>query len=91
MWTRCAAALLVLTASAAAAPSMQNDCRGSGSIGTALMGGDGTITLNIRQPQPGAPLDGVVAVKRGDPLYARVLSHVGGLSPGDKKPVPPWC
>jgi hypothetical protein len=90
MLLRGAALLLLLTVSAAAQP-MQNDCRGPGSIGTALMGGDGTITLNIRQPQPGAPLAGVVAVKRGDPNYARVLSHVGGLSPGDKKPVPPWC
>lgn len=71
--------------------ALQQDCRGSGSIGTALMSADGTITLNIRSPQPGSPIDGVLAVRKGDPNYARILSHVGGLQPGGKKPVPPWC
>jgi hypothetical protein len=55
-----------------------------------MMNQDGTITLNIRSA-PGAPLDGVVASKPGDPNYARILSHVGGLMRGEKKPVPPWC
>jgi hypothetical protein len=33
----------------------------------------------------------VLASKPGDANYARILSHVGGMSPGEKKPVPPWC
>jgi hypothetical protein len=81
---------LLLIAMPASAMTLQQDCRRPGSIGTALMGADGTITLNIRSA-PGAPLDGVAAFKPGDPNYARVLSHVGGLTPGQKKPVPPWC
>lgn len=81
--------LVLLLATPAAA--LERDCRGSGSIGTALMSADGTITLNIRSPQPGSPIDGVLALHRRDPNYARVLSHLGGLQPGDKKPVPPWC
>jgi hypothetical protein len=85
------AATPVLTTSGLAAPALQQDCRAPGSIGTALMGADGTITVNIREPQPGSPLDGVVAVRRGDPNYARILSHVGGMTPGEKKSVPPWC
>ncbi len=84
------AAALLAAGSALAIP-LQNDCRGPGSIGTALMSADGTITVNIRSPQPGSPLAGVVAVKRGDPQYARILSHLGGMAPGEKKPVPPWC
>jgi hypothetical protein len=81
---------LLLITVPASAMTLQQDCRRPGSIGTALMNEDGTITLNIRSA-PGAPLEGVVASKPGDPNYARILSHVGGLTPGEKKPVPPWC
>ena len=83
--------LLLLTAPVVAAPALQQDCRGPGSIGTALMSPDGTITVNIRAPQPGSPLDGVVAVRPGDANYARIKSHLGGMSPGEKKPVAPFC
>jgi hypothetical protein len=82
-------AFLLMTTPAAAV-TLQQDCRGPGSIGTALMGADGTITLNIRSG-PGAPLAGVLASRPGDVNYARILSHVGGMTPGEKKPVPPWC
>jgi hypothetical protein len=81
---------LLLAGMPASAMTLQQDCRGPGSIGTALMNADGTITLNIRNV-PGGPLDGVLAAKPGDPNYARILSHVGGMSPGEKKSVPPWC
>ncbi len=82
-------ALLLLTMPTAALP-MQSDCRGPGSIGTAIMSADGTITLNIRSA-PGAPLDGVLASRPGDANYQRILSHVGGMAPGQKKTVPPFC
>jgi hypothetical protein len=78
--------LLLLTVSASA-EVMQSDCRGPGSIGTALMSADGTITLTISTPGQ----QGAAAYHRGDPQYARILSHVGGLHPGQKKPVPPFC
>ena len=82
--------ILLLTTLPVSAVTLQQDCRRPGSIGTALMGADGTITLNIRSA-PDAPLQGVVASKPGDPNYTRILSHVGGLTPGEKKSVPPWC
>jgi hypothetical protein len=82
--------VLLLATVPASAMTLQQDCRRPGSIGTAMMNEDGTITLNIRSA-PGAPLDGVVASKPGDPNYARILSHVGGMTPGEKKPVPPFC
>ncbi|HEX4027881.1 MAG TPA: hypothetical protein VHX18_09690 [Rhizomicrobium sp.] len=78
--------LLLLTASASAQVT-QLDCRGPGSIGTALMSADGTITLNFTGPI----MRGVLAYHRGDPRYARILSHIGGIQPGQKKPVPPFC
>jgi hypothetical protein len=81
---------MLLFAAPSSAVTLQQDCRGPGSIGTALMNPDGTITLNIRTI-PGGPLEGVVASRPGDPNYARILSHVGGMQPGEKKPVPPWC
>ena len=85
-----ALALLLLLAVPASAANLQQDCRGPGSVGTALMGADGTITLNIRSGM-GGPIEGVFASKPGDANYARILSHVGGMQPGEKKPVPPWC
>ena len=82
--------VLLLTTIPASAASLQQDCRRPGSIGTAIMGADRTITLNLRSG-PGAPLNGVVAARPDDPDYARILSHVGGLKPGETKSVPPWC
>jgi hypothetical protein len=79
--------LLLLTLPATAGP-LQSDCRGSGpAIGTALMSADGTITLNFTGPI----MRGALAYRRGDPQYQRILSHIGGIQPGQKKPVPPFC
>ena len=80
------AGVLLLTASASA-QVLQSDCRGPGSIGTALMSADGTITLTLSTPGQ----QGAAAYHPGDPQYTRILSHVGGLRPGQKKPVPPFC
>lgn len=55
------------------------------------MGPDGTITLNIHSLPPGPIADGVLAYKKGDPNYARIYSHLGGIRPGEHKPVPPFC
>ena len=79
--------LLLLLALPGSVVALEQDCRGPGSIGTALMAADGTITLNFTGPI----MRGVVAYHRGDPQYTRMLSHVGGLQPGQKKPIPPFC
>ncbi len=84
---RYALAALALLVSPASALVLQSDCRGPGSIGTALMSADGTITLTISTPSQ----QGAAAYHRGDPQYARILSHVGGLKPGERKPLPPFC
>jgi len=82
-----AVALLLLLGAPASAQTLQQDCRGTGSIGTAVMSADGTITLTFNGPV----MRGVLAYHRGNPQYARIMSHIGGIQPGQKKPVPPWC
>lgn len=82
---------LLLAAAPVFAAGLQSDCRGPGSIGVATMSADGTITLQLRAPAPGPITETVTAYHRGDPQYARVLSHLGGMHPGEHKPVPPWC
>ncbi len=71
-----------------AAAQIQSDCRGAGSIGMAVMAPDGTITLSLHS-QDGAM--GAFAYHKNDPQYARILSHIGGIRPGEHKPVPPFC
>ena len=80
--------LLLLLVSPAAAAQLQSGCRGAGSIGAATMSADGTITLVIHAPATTA--ESVLAYRRGDAQYARILSHIGGIRPGEHKPVPPW-
>jgi hypothetical protein len=52
------------------------------------MSPDGTITLNLHSPD-GA--EGLLVYKKGDPQYARIYSHLGGIRPGEHKPVPAFC
>jgi len=82
------ALLLMLLASAPAFAQMQSDCRRAGTVGTAVMGADGTITLNLRSADGS---EGLLVYKKGDPQYARILSHLGGMRPGEHKPVPAFC
>ena len=82
---------LLLAAMPASAAQLQSDCRGSGTIGMAVMGEDGTITLTIHSLPPGPIAEGVIAYKKGDPNYARIYSHLGGIQPGEHKPVPAFC
>jgi hypothetical protein len=52
---------------------------------------DGTIVLQLRATDDsGAIGDGLITYLPGDPRYAEVLKHLGGLKPGESKPVPPW-
>jgi hypothetical protein len=81
-------AMAMLAGSPAGAVPLQQDCRGQGIIGTAVMSPDGTITLNLRSPD-GA--EGLLVYKKGDPQYARIYSHLGGIKPGEHKPVPAFC
>ena len=71
-----------------AVAQLQSDCRGSGTIGMAVMSADGTITLTLRSPDG---RQGALAYPKNDPNYARILSHIGGMHPGEHKQVPAFC
>lgn len=60
------------------------------SIGSAHMSADGTITLRLRGVGPGIVGDATVTYAPNHKEYTAVLEHVGGLTPGEIKPVPPW-
>ena len=60
------------------------------SIGVATMRGDGTIVLYLRAEGPSAIGDAMIEYAPSDARYQRVLDHLGGLRPGEQKPVPPF-
>jgi hypothetical protein len=71
--------------------SMTEASDGAASIGVATMQPDGTILLQLRAEGPGGlEGDALLTYPPADPDYANVLQHLGGLAPGQSKPVPPW-
>jgi hypothetical protein len=60
------------------------------SIGVASMAGDGVITLRLRAEDHGMVGEGLLTYRPGDAQYEEVVRHLGGLKPGQVKPVPPW-
>ncbi len=60
-------------------------------IGQATMAADGTVTLRLRAvSDEGAIGEAQFTYSPSDSDYASILEHVGGLEPGESKPVPPW-
>lgn len=59
-------------------------------IGTAQMKPDGTIILDLRAEGPGITGDARFVYPPTHDQYQSVLAHLGGLNPGEEKPVPPW-
>lgn len=53
-------------------------------IGSAKMQADGTIVLDLRHPWAHRE------IPPSHPEHAGIVAHVGGLTPGQDKPVPPW-
>jgi hypothetical protein len=61
------------------------------SIGEAKMLVDGTIHLTLRVEGPGGLVgDGMLILRPGMKNYEATILHVGGLTPGQSKPCPPW-
>ena len=61
------------------------------SIGMATMTDDGTICLFIRAEGPGGLRgDAQFTYPKSDPDYQNILQHIGGITAGEQKPVPPW-
>jgi hypothetical protein len=60
-------------------------------IGTATMTKDGTIILHLRSKEAhGTIAEARLVYRKSDKHYSEVLKHLGGLKPGQSKPVPPW-
>lgn len=60
------------------------------SIGEATMEPDGTIVMRLRAEGPNALGDALVRYAPDNPKYRSILDHLGGLKPGEHKPVPPF-
>lgn len=61
------------------------------SIGVATMLPDGTIVLDLRAEGAGGTVGhGRLTYPPDHRDHASVLRHLGGLRPGEVKPVPPW-
>jgi len=60
------------------------------SIGFATMDTDGTIRLQLMARGDRVIGDAVLIYKPADPQYQDIKKHLGGLNPGEEKPVPPW-
>jgi hypothetical protein len=76
---------------AAAADSVAIPCEAIDSVGRAQMSADGAIRLRLHTlwPQPFAESERVYAPD--DPQYVFIKRHLGGIAPGETKPVPPLC
>lgn len=61
-------------------------------IGAATMEENGDIVMTLRAESEDSPIigDAQFRYKPGSPGYADVLRHLGGLRPGETKPVLPW-
>jgi hypothetical protein len=80
-------------AGAAAADDKKNEppCESVESIGVAHMAADGEITLRIRSLPPGPIGEALLHYAPDNPQYAAIKEHLGGIAPGEYKPVRPWC
>jgi hypothetical protein len=55
------------------------------------MTADGVITLHLQSLWPDPIAEGELTYAPDDPQYEEIKKHLGGIAPGDTKPVKPWC
>jgi hypothetical protein len=66
-------------------------CEALDSVGVAQMSADGTITVRLRPVWHQPVVESPLVYAPDDPQYAAVKRHLGGIAPGESKPVPPLC
>jgi hypothetical protein len=66
-------------------------CDDIDSVGRAKMSADGTITLQLRSLWPDPVAESELVYPPDDPQYEEIKHHLGGIKPGESKPVPPFC
>jgi hypothetical protein len=55
------------------------------------MEADGTVVLYLRAEGVGGSIgDARLVYAPTHKDYRKILEHLGGLKPGERKPVPPW-
>lgn len=64
--------------------------RSKPSIGSARMLPSGVIEMQLRAQGSGSIGDSVLVYKPSHPSYTEIVDHLGGLEPGEEKPVPPF-
>jgi hypothetical protein len=74
---------------ASAAPPSSSE-QAPASVGIATMAPDGTITLHLVTTSNGMHGEAMTSYAKTDKDYDAVLKHLGGLAPGESKPIPPW-
>ena len=52
---------------------------------------DRVITIHIRSLPPGPIAEGTFKYAPDSKDYLDMFSHLGGIVPGQSKPVKPWC
>jgi hypothetical protein len=90
-----AVAILALSSAATADAQFKRDapirCEDLDSVGTARMSANGVITLRLRSLWPEPKAETELAYTPDDPQYDEIKHHLGGIVPGETKPVPPLC
>jgi hypothetical protein len=66
-------------------------CASVESIGMADMAADGTITLHLKSLWPDPAEDSDLRYAPDDPQYEDIKKHLGGITAGQSKPIPPFC
>ena len=96
-WNRLTIALLLAIGFAATAAHAQFKkdgplpCDAVESIGAAKMAADGTITLQLHSLWPNPIAEGELTYAPDDLQYDEIKRHLGGIAPGETKPIPPFC
>jgi hypothetical protein len=73
-------------------PPMTTPAANAGpSIGSATMLADGTLQLQLRAEGEGGLVgDALLSYPPSHENYQMILNHLGGMTPGRSKPVPPF-
>jgi len=74
----------------AEADNFANSSPDTQTIGSATMGDDGTINLELRANDRGMTGHARVPIAPSDPKYKEVFMHLGPLKPGASKFIAPW-
>lgn len=60
-------------------------------IGSAYMREDGTLEMSLRAVAADGTIgEAMLVVAPGDARYPSMVKHLGGIKPGEGKPVPPF-